>query len=800
MTDDTALLQATSSGRAHGRTTSIVLRWESIGEAVGFRLSRRAEGDAKSGRIGGRTAIRMPASAKELRAIVAESTPEWQTLARTLTAAQPGSLPTGSAPVLVDPAAVFDRGLTDTERRFILAGAQASLTMGRVAGLAFVDEDVVAGRNYRYDLRAVRADGSEWLLATEVPVHAGVFALPDPPSGLAAQVGDRRVLVLWNRNPYAATYVVQRAPAPGGPYLQVNPQPVAYDLDAGIDGSALPLPQPGFLDSGAWNDDGSPTTRIVAGSSVDGPDTGITYWYRVASRDTLDREGDWSAPVAATPVRSLAPMAPGELQVTPTTAGNGLAVQWRTVSRNVENHWLVDRGLPDATQTNEIFRADSREQLEDVANLAALRVATIVSDPFDLTTPTQSFTDTDPILIPAYGSTPFFYRVRVIDAHGIVGAPSAVVSGTVPDTIPPGPSTLTEADGAADHIRLEWKPNPEPDVAGYQVYRGVCDNGYVYVPGISHAPPKRGEKPPASQSRYHCDLTLVGDIGVGDATAMVQLNGIIAFDDYSVPSNSPICYAYWVRAYDFAGNLYPGDVHGCPLPGEYLCAALHEKTPPEAPVLTALRARNDGVQLEWIGAPVQDLHAFHVYRADSATAAPTFLACVFTDGTVSDHRWSGLVPSCSAVPAVADPLAARGTFLDPDAEPHQIYWYRIAALDWLGNESEGADLTAIPADSTFTFTSDLPVTPTVLPPLPSPADDCGLEVAWYPLYDPSDVHGFVVFRAAASQPYRQVSGILSANTFSDATARRGVDYSYQVQSIGLDGILSEPSAPVLHHY
>jgi hypothetical protein len=109
---------------------------------------------------------------------------------------------------------------------------------------------------------------------------------------------------------------------------------------------------------------------------------------------------------------------------------------------------------------------------------------------------------------------------------------------------------------------VEWKPNPEPDVAGYQVWRGVCDNGYVYVPGISHLPPKKGEQPPSKESRYHCDMTQVGDIPVGDAIAMFLVHGVIAFDDYSVPANSPLCYAYWIRAYDFAGNLYPGDVHG----------------------------------------------------------------------------------------------------------------------------------------------------------------------------------------------------------------------------------------------
>jgi hypothetical protein len=294
-------------------------------------------------------------------------------------------------------------------------------------------------------------------------------------------------------------------------------------------------------------------------------------------------------------------------------------------------------------------------------------------------------------------------------------------------------------------------------------------------------------------------MTLVGDVPLGDAKAMSAADGRIWFEDLSVPEGSPLCYGYWVRAYDQAGNLYQGD-NGCPWPGEYRCARLREKTPPPVPVMTGLRARNDGVLVEWISSPVQDLRAFHVYRSDAEFDPPTFLACVFTDGTVSATKWGGLVPSCDDIPAVLNPLAARGSFFDATAVPHRIYWYRVSALDWLGNESEGAHLTNIPSSSTFTFTSDLPVTPSVLPPAPPANPGCGLGVNWSPPFDPVALQGFVVFRAASGGPYRQVSGILGANDFTDPTARRGVDYLYRVQSIDHTGLLSPPSPPVLHRY
>src|SRR5262249_49815496 len=82
-------------------------------------------------------------------------------------------------------------------------------------GPPYTDGGVKADEQCRYELRGMQPNGEDRLLAIDVAVWAGHFVLPDPPSGVTTQAGDRRVLVLWNRNPYAATYVVQRATSPG---------------------------------------------------------------------------------------------------------------------------------------------------------------------------------------------------------------------------------------------------------------------------------------------------------------------------------------------------------------------------------------------------------------------------------------------------------------------------------------------------------------------------------------------------------------------------------------------------------
>jgi len=127
-----------------------------------------------------------------------------------------------------------------------------------------------------------------------------------------------------------------------------------------------------------------------------------------------------------------------------------------------------------------------------------------------------------------------------------------------------------------------------------------------------------------------------------------------------------------------------------------------------------------------------------------------------------------------------------------------VYWYRVSALDWLGNESEGHDIAQIPAVSTFTYSTDLPRTPRVLPQETPPAQGCGLLVRWI---ESAGLQRFLVFRSTSeSGGYRQVSPIVQGNSFSDESALRGTDYWYRVQAMDESGKLSEPSAPVQHRY
>ncbi len=813
-----SILNATSAGVDAAGKTYVVLYWSASGRVSGYNLYRSASGERPK-RLNGAQPIARVKTCAELQAIVAPGTPEWTMLANAFTGVTAraklvrvsdkfgrmrmadrsalaalrgvrGALGTiGTVGTLVvDPCDALNRGLTAEEERLFGMLAAANLKIRAAYGLAWIDETVQAEERYVYELRGVLGDGSEVPLSATLKVWAGHYQTPDPPSGISAEGADSKVLLLWNGNPYTFSYSVQRSVNPNGPWQVIHAEPIQFDIGQDLAGKPLQPARPGFLDFQRWNEQGEPASHDVNGVAIDGPENGTTYYYRVASFDILGRSGQWSAPVPATPVHTVPPLSPSNVRADLSKEPLGIALSWHKVTRDVLGHKILD-----ASQTYRIYRAPTQAELENLAALGAYLVAAVTAVPGDTTTPVLDWLDTDPVLAPPYGERDYWYRVACVDQDGIQSAPSAIVSARIPDTTPPGPTIVAGAKGFVDHIRVCWWPNSEPDLGGYQIYRGICDRGRIYTPKPRHGDPT---KPPVTG----CDMVLVGTVPLAEVEAHTE-NGSICFDDYSVPEGSPLCYAYWVRAYDTAQNLYPG-AYGCPASDkEYVCQRLYEQKPPPAPIITALKARNKSVLLEWIASPLQDLRAFHVYRGEREDDVPQFLGCVLSDGTPWPGRWKGMQPACQDIPAEADPATAHGTYLDATAEPNRVYWYRVSALDWLGNESEGADLTKLPAISTFTYARELAVALSVRQQGDGESSGCGLTVAWEPEFDSQVLEGFVVFRGpSAVGAYRQVSPVVAGNSFRDMSARRGVDYWYRVQALGKDGLLSAPSTPLLCRY
>lgn len=837
------VLYATSSGIDRTGKTFIVLYWNPVEGVKGYNLYRMKKGERKFPKkpINGKKLISSVKTCDELKAIIGEGTREWEMLGnafsaiaqekkslsetgktvnkkyyggRPLKESEPGKEQIYDKEKLkkiktqtidmesktltqlsrigkmrpdlyltsVNPCKALERGLTAEEEMAFNMMASVNLKIRLARGLGFIDYDVKADEKYIYELRAVKTKDEEILIATSVEVWAGHFVLPSPPMGFTLEAGDNKVLATWERNPSAFSYRVRRSTSPYGPYQLIHEEPILYDISTDLDGNPIDPPKPGFVDFQRWTEDGYPDTHQVDGVDVSGPENYVTYYYQVASCDILDRTGSWSSYQSATPTDQTPPKTPGDFKIE--SSSTGLTLSWQKVTRDINSHVELD-----TSHTYKIYRSDDINKIEDIGSLASYLAHTLTANPTDTTTMTITWKDTHPDLFPPYGEKDFWYRIQVEDAHGNISSPSAVISGRVPDTTPPGSTHVTGADGFADHITVMWDPNPEPDLAGYQIYRSTCDMGVFYQP--------RSQKP----EQELCNFVLLGEILLKEADKRLGETGNIYFEDSSLPEGSPICYSYWVRAFDMARNVYDGNI-GCPAsPSEYTCQRLYEETPPPAPIISALKAKNNSVLIEWISSPVQDLRAFHVYRSKKETDVPTFVACVFTDGSVSSSKWTGIKPDCADIPGVPDPTTIRISFTDSGLKPNEVYWYRVSALDWLGNESEKEDISHIPAISTFTYSKDLPETPIVLPPSGPPPEGCGLVVKWQPIFNPTALEGFVVFRSSSETgPFRQVSGVVKGNEFIDSSAIKGRNYWYCVQSIDKQGKHSKPSAPVLYTY
>jgi hypothetical protein len=774
-----------------GRELFNVVYWGPARGAEGYNLYRRRRGVLAfpAEPLNGRTPIRLASSCNELRELLNEDVFDWRAMAEALE--------------VRNLCAAAGAGFTKEQIDRIGTLAFAHLGFRLVRGWAFVDkEDLRANEWYVYELRGVARDGREFVVATDILVQAGRFVRPTPPVNVSLLPGDHEFLILWKRNPRAYGFDVRRATSASGPFVVVNDAPVIYDVTQDLNGEDIP-PRPGFSDFQRWDADGKPTTHDVDGTNVTGPDNYVTYYYQIASRDILGRRGNWSDTVSGKATDQTPPSAALDVKVEPVTGG--LQVSWRKSIFDAKGHAELE-----TSQTAQIYRSDSFDEIESTDLLTVyspLLVWQETVDPTDITSMTAHWEDNSLELVPQFGEKDFWYRLVCVDIHGNRSAPSASVAGRVPDTTPPGPTDVTGAEGYDDHITVYWVPNDEPDVVGYQLYRTACDFGKPYQPRKGQYGVAPGSAYLLAETEFQwggCDFALVGEVTATDAENQLATTGRAYYEDYTVPEGSPLCYAYWVRAFDASGNVREGNAAVCPqLESEYVCQRLRERVPPPVPTIVGLKARSEKVIVEWASAPIQDLRAFHIYRSLREDDDPGFVASVDLDGVASPDKWEGTRPSCGEIPAAIDAAALILSFTDEGVDPKETYWYRVSALDWVGNESEGGSLRDIPAISTFTYTREEPRTPVVLPPVSEdvPAAGCGLIVRWAPTYDAALHRGFLVFRSTSSSGgYRQVSQIVQANEFEDRSAARGEEYWYRVQAMAPDGRLSEPSKPVRYSY
>lgn len=672
--------------------------------------------------------------------------------------------------------------------------ARANWRIAVVAGQAFVDTGLTAGTTYTYQLRGVDAFGNETGPAfPDASVTAGNPVAIAPPPSVSATAGDYRVLVLWGDQTQAAGFLVMRAINNAGPYHQVNASPLVTRITNGVDGSPLASPSNGFLDIQRWDPNGAPATHIVGGVAIDGPKDGVTYYYRVSSIDVLGQAGPPSASVSAMPVDKTAPATPTGVTVTALDPQSQLQVQWTTSPLDVEGH-VDSSGVTGYT----VFRYDAENaplttgvQIDGVVPQpgAGIQLATIV--------------DSSPNLRPQYGEKTYWYRVRAVDAKGNTSAYSAAVGGHLKDITPPDPPKNLSAEGFDTYIELKWSPNTEQDFDHYQIFRSYCHNGKSKpcdpsdrrqvaaneeINKLSNG--KEGETPCTGE------YLPVGSVSFAQAKTM---GTPVTFRDQTIPKNSPVCYSYWVKAYDQVQNMSGT----WPVPSsneQTVCQRLRDRTPPDPAIISGLFARESGIRVEWIAAPVQDIRAYQVYRADQETGPYKFVGGMTVEPPptpphilTSPYKPPPLV-KCDTIPLITIDSMSMGAFTDKKAVAKKIYWYKVLGVDQSGNESPVGK--AVPM-STFTYTSAPPAAPVITSVTASTSAPFELVVSWTPAFDAAKARGFAIFRSdSQSGLYRQVGTLLKTSEFHDNVVVKNVTYWYKVVRLDVSGQISQPSNAV----
>jgi len=599
-------------------------------------------------------------------------------------------------------------------------------------GQGYIDSSVTSGVTYTYAIRGVSSGGEESGILDSTVVTAGVVAPPQTPTGIEAIPGDASVMVRWNPVMNASGYIVERQGPGGGSFIRVNEAMTMTRCKVGPGGDTLSdTTKLCFTDYLRWSGS-EPDSHLVAGHWVKGPFPGKTYRYRVRAVSLTGLKSAPGSSVTVTPYDSTPPTAPVNINVA--EVGDSLSISWDKVTKDVHGH-------RDSVVAYRVYRYTSTE--DTLGTFVGQ-----VSHPHSDSILTVHLMDRTPGLGSPYEDRRYYYRIRSVDAFGNLSELSAPIAGIVHDKTPPQPPTSLRAEGQQEYIALRWSRSPSRDVAGYNIYRGICGDTVI-----------------GRERHVIYPLHLIGSVDRPDS---------LTFMDRTVPKGSPICYRYAVKAYDRSQNLSDTS--------RTVCAKLKEKTPPPPPIIVGLKARNGGILVQWVSPPVQDLFGFIVERATAGDTSNWV--------RVSPELKFPAYPVCESIPATNKwAQDSIFSFLDTTADAKITYFYRVRGADYGGNI--GKPSTPI---KTFTFDFKGPPTPRINSVTPH---DGRLIISWGPTYNP-DYLGFVVFRSTSSSGgYHQVSPIVAGNSFTDKNVRPGITYWYRVQYLDRNGNRSTPSRPFI---
>lgn len=328
----------------------------------------------------------------------------------------------------------------------------------------------------------------------------------------------------------------------------------------------------------------------------------------------------------------------------------------------------------------------------------------------------RSFEDTTPYQVN-------YYRVVAYGQRGERFV-SPVYLVQLIDSIPPmAPEELTATIDEAGLVRLLWKQNAEPDLYGYRVYKANVKSEEL----------KQITSEPISECQY---------------TDRVDLNTLNE------------CVYYSVMAIDRNQN------HSTL--AELLKVSLPDKVTPQPPVFLPVRNSSEGVVLQWIKSPSEDVVSYTVYRR------------------MNSGKWAPLK-------RIASTYDTTYQFTDTQDTPEKISTYTVTAMDDAGLESD----PAVPVQGGKIDTNLRPPITWKKPVIDRERRQATL--AWNTPGSES-VTSYLIYKASNDQPFRLYKTIDGDKREFFDSIMPGMVCKYKVLTVWKGGAKSKLSEELLIHY
>jgi fibronectin type 3 domain-containing protein len=406
--------------------------------------------------------------------------------------------------------------VTENEQRFSIAlfCADMSVVAAQALGLYYVDKDVKTGEKYLY--RIVSPGKSE-----PSSVKGSAFVSPDdiykltPPLKFSVEAKERIVQLQWDQSHHKRTYTT-------------------YRIERSGDGKNFkPISDDPVVSLAPYN--GDETELQYAIDSL--PDLGEDYYYRVKGVTPFGEEGPPSEVKTVKGIKVL-----GDLpHIT-----SALSIDNKTIALT----WSFPEEYNEQISGFLIERSSSPAGVFNKAHEGVLGNAT------------RSFMDATP-------KQTNYYRVAAQTPDKRL-LKSALYYAQLVDSVPPAvPSDMKGVIDEYGNVEFSWKPNTDPDIYGYRIYRAYYKNDEFAQLTSS----------PIRESTFR------------DKVNVESLNEKVYYRVMAIDNN---------QNHSSLSEIYT--------------ISLPDKVPPVSPVLLPVTSREEGVDLSWTPSSSIDVVRYDVYR------------------------------------------------------------------------------------------------------------------------------------------------------------------------------------------